>query len=609
MAIFNNTNLSANAGAETTTTRLHGSRAERYPSLHRKQEQIAQAMGVTLPAAKPKAKPKAKKFTHQQLKNPKPVVKTTVKDRRPAAKTAEVENAAGGTAYAMSSKMEFLFLCLTTALNMNGRTPERMYLTEAQRLQKIQALLPTVGVKYAAQVALFCRLVFGLRTISHVLAAAIAYPASGKNYRGRNFARAFYRQIALRPDDIGEALGAFIAIHPEAFREVEKILIRNGVKHVKKVKHIKLPEGMKDGFAQAFDKWGAYQLGKYIGESKGFTLYDVANLVHPKPTAKNEKALRELMAGTLVNKDTWEYQLSEAGNSGEAKKKVWERLIREGKLGPLALLRNLRNIADVVSPNYLKDALNQLRDHGMIKKLKILPFQYLRAYNVIKAADSIPAVRKLDILAAIDDAVELAAGNVPSLGDNVLIAVDTSGSMQAFEREHATLMAAILLKANPKADVMLFATDAKYITNRLNRKLPVMELQAQMHNLLACGSTNFNSIFEVADKAYDSIVILSDQEGWVHPQTKARGGAPDVTHQAYRLKWKCIPSIFTFDLGGSGTLMFNEDGSYNLAGFSFEVFKLLALLREKRTKLVEIVSSIEIGQPMPSLDLQEGEED
>ena len=49
--------------------------------------------------------------------------------------------------------------------------------------------------------------------------------------------------------------------------------------------------------------------------------------------------LTRLIEGELKTPDTWEVALS----SGADKKQAWERLLREKKLGGLALLRNLRS--------------------------------------------------------------------------------------------------------------------------------------------------------------------------------------------------------------------------------------------------------------------------
>ncbi|MFO7863430.1 MAG: TROVE domain-containing protein, partial [Salinivirgaceae bacterium] len=92
---------------------------------------------------------------------------------------------------------------------------------------------------------------------------------------------------------------------------------------------------VKKGLAAAFQKFNAYQLAKYNrdGEVK---LRDVLFLCHANPTSQEQELVwKKLIDGTLESPDTWEVNLS----SGADKKETWERLLREEKLGALALLR------------------------------------------------------------------------------------------------------------------------------------------------------------------------------------------------------------------------------------------------------------------------------
>jgi len=62
--------------------------------------------------------------------------------------------------------------------------------------------------------------------------------------------------------------------------------------------------------------------------------------------AKGRSASRvwkQLVDGTLPVADTWESNLS----AGADKKETFERLMREGKLGYMALLRNLRKMTEI----------------------------------------------------------------------------------------------------------------------------------------------------------------------------------------------------------------------------------------------------------------------
>src|SRR4029077_17126401 len=66
-------------------------------------------------------------------------------------------------------------------------------------------------------------------------------------------------------------------------------------------------------------------------------------LCHAKPVdAAQAELWKRLVAGELATPDTWEGALS----AGADKREAWERFLAENKLGALALLRNLRNMAE-----------------------------------------------------------------------------------------------------------------------------------------------------------------------------------------------------------------------------------------------------------------------
>jgi hypothetical protein len=156
-----------------------------------------------------------------------------------------------------------------------------------------------------------------------------------------------------------------------------------------------------------------------------------------------------------------------------------------------------------------------------------------------------------------------------------------------------------MLKANPTAEVMFFATTARYA--QFDRRLPLLELTEVIRGSFQRGATDFTQIFKTANRAYDAMVILSDGEGWMS------GGAPVGAHAQYKAQYGCNPTIFSFDLAGDGSLMFREDGIILLAGFSFHVFKLLNLLNQERTKLVDVIDRIQIGQPLNRADDEDDE--
>ncbi|MEY4932152.1 MAG: hypothetical protein RLZZ403_472 [Pseudomonadota bacterium] len=169
---------------------------------------------------------------------------------------------------------------------------------------------------------------------------------------------------------------------------------------------------MKRGLARAFLKFDAYQLGKYNRDGK-VKLRDVLFLCHAKPESEARKELwKKLVDGTLESPDTWEVNLSAGGE----KRETFERMIREDKLGYLALLRNVRGMVEAgVDEALLRQAILARRGSA-----RVLPFRYVAAARACPQME--PAIDK-----ALCSAIEISQ----KLGGKTFVLVDVSGSMNA----------------------------------------------------------------------------------------------------------------------------------------------------------------------------------
>lgn len=169
---------------------------------------------------------------------------------------------------------------------------------------------------------------------------------------------------------------------------------------------------VKRGLAQAFQKFDEYALAKYNSRDAKIKLRDVLFMVHAKPKDEAQGELwKRLVDGRLQPADTWEVALSAGGD----KREVFERLIREGRLGHLALLRNVRNMhASGVDAPLVFEALKA----GALKS-KALPFRY------VAAARAAPAWEP-----AIDAAMQIALGGLDRLAGKTAVLIDTSPSMR-----------------------------------------------------------------------------------------------------------------------------------------------------------------------------------
>ena len=470
-------------------------------------------------------------------------------------------NRAGGQAYVQSPKMELVSILLTSFAQ------DQFYRSTNATFDELIKLMSKVDPAFAAKAGVYARTKFGMRSITHLLAAELSAYASGQPW-----AKSFYNKIVYRPDDMLEIVACYYS---------------KGGKT--------LPNAMKKGFAQAFNKFDAYQLAKYRGERKDVKLVDLVNLVHPTPTKRNEKALQALIEGTLKSENTWEAKLTRAGQQAKTKvekeklkSEAWRTLIKENKIGYFALLRNLRNIADQ-APELTKDVIRMLKDPNRIRKSLVLPFRYLTAIDALKENDA-RLNRKL--IKACNDALEIALDNVPRFEGSTLVVLDDSGSMTWSKGKDGrtpiqigAIFAAMLYKTND-ADLMRFSDGASYVTPYQGDS--AVGIAEQLIQRAKSGGTNFHAIFNKAEQAYDRIIILSDMQGWIGHY------APTQAYKEYKERFKTNPYIYSFDLQGYGSLQFPENNVFCLAGFSEKVFDIMKLLETDRRALINEIENIEL---------------
>jgi len=167
---------------------------------------------------------------------------------------------------------------------------------------------------------------------------------------------------------------------------------------------------VKRGLAKAFTKFDAYQLAKYDREST-VKPRDVLFLCHAKPkNAEQAETWKKLVENTLESPDTWEVALS----AGKDKRETWERLLREGKVGGMAVLRNLRlMLAAGVPPKLVAERLEK----GVARAL---PFRF------VTAARHAPKLEE-----AIEKAMLKNIAEFEKLPGVTGLLVDVSGSMDA----------------------------------------------------------------------------------------------------------------------------------------------------------------------------------
>jgi hypothetical protein len=272
---------------------------------------------------------------------------------------------------------------------------------------------------------------------------------------------------------------------------------------------------VKKGLAIAFPKFDEYQLAKY-DRGGPIKLRDVLFLSHAKPRDEAQAEVwKKLVSGTLTTPDTWEVALS----SGADKRAAWERLLRERKLGALALIRNLRNMREArVDEALVLSAL------GEIGPGRVLPFRF------IAAARHAPQWEE-----ALEQAMLKSVASSEKLMGKTIVLVDVSGSMSAplsrrseMQRTDAAYGLAVLLREiAEKAGVFSFSDNLVEVPARRGFALRDAIDASQRHN-----GTYLGKAVEELDRKekYDRLIVITDEQA--HDRVPAPAGKAYVINVA-----------------------------------------------------------------------------
>lgn len=295
---------------------------------------------------------------------------------------------------------------------------------------------------------------------------------------------------------------------------------------------------------------------------------------------------------------------------------VWKALAR--RMGPQALRMNLNTLLrhQVLSdPEMVDFVAARLSDAEAIRRSRQFPYQYLAAY--LNVSSEIPD----KIRQALNQAAEIACGNIPVLPGPVLIGVDTSGSMSSpvsgFRGHGATsrmrcvdvaaLFAAAVLRKNPDSVVVPFDTQAYDVS--MDPADTILSLAKRLAKF-GGGGTDCSIPLRVANerykrRAFAGVVLVSDNESWVYAN-RAFAMSPDGGTGVMRewLKFEKHqrqlgvpqPKLICIDIQPYTTAQVPERANIlNIGGFSDAVFQVVAsFLADDSARFVAEVEAIEL---------------
>lgn len=349
----------------------------------------------------------------------------------------------------------------------------------AARIKDLIAQVPPIKV---AAIAVEAREKMKLRHVPLLIVREMARLASHRSLVAETLAR-----VIQRPDELSE----FVSIY---FKD----------------KRQPLSAQVKRGLALAFQKFDAYSLAKYNRDG-AIKLRDVLFMCHAKPKDEAQAELwKQLIGNTLATPDTWEVALS----SGADKKEAWTRLLAEGKLGALALLRNLRNMdAAGIGRDQIKDALRSMKTES------VLPFRFIAA---ARFAPQLEPDLESSMFKCIADREKFK-------GSTILM-VDVSGSMDApisgksdLQRVDAACGLAMLLRETcDDIQIVTFSNEAVRVPARRGFALRDVIVKSQDHG----GTYLGRAVASVnAKMSADRIIVITDEQ--------SHDSVPDPTGKAY----------------------------------------------------------------------------
>jgi hypothetical protein len=459
------------------------------------------------------------------------------------------------------------------------------------------------------KLAVYARTKMYMRSVPLVLVTELANLHSGDDLVAR-----VTEKVIGRADEITELLACY-----------ELLNKRSGPKKLNR-----LSKQLQKGLSTVFNRFDEYQFAKY-NRHGAVKLRDALFLVHPK--AKDE--LQQLLFNKIAKNDlqtpyTWETELSALGQIGfdseEAKalafRAKWEELIDSGKLGYMALLRNLRNIQEAgVSYAHFQKVCARLANANEVAKAKQFPFRYLAAFReLINPVTGVPAQSMLkrltalmqgqnkgytgELLDALEKAVQASAANIKGFDyeTRVLLACDVSGSMQTPVAAKSKillydvgLMLAMLLQSRCKnVEVGMFGDTWKIISVPRNNILGNVQEFYRREGEVGYSTNGYLVIQDILSRQVkmDKVMLFTDAQLWNSNKT-----TDHIQNLWLRYKAEVSPGakLYLFDLKGYGQtpLQVLRNDVYLIAGWSDKVFEVLAAL-ENGSSALDMINKIEL---------------
>ena len=493
-----------------------------------------------------------------------PLLFKTGSSQMPAADTL---NEAGGKAYALGPRLTLAQYAATGCLNGT------FYASAGTQLDTVLKMAAACDAEFVAKTAVFARQRGFMKDVPALLAAHLAQRDP-----------ILLRKVFDRVIDDGKMLRNFVQI------------IRSGVTGRKSLGTA--PKRLVQRWLTA--RTDDQLLRASVGQQP--SLADVVKMVHPKPNSPQRQALYGWLCSRKVEADllpplVQAFEAFKESREAAAVPDVPFQMLTALELGPAhwsqiartaswqTTRMNLNTFARhgvFADPDLTRLIAERLRDADKVRKARVFPYQLMAAYANVSA--DVPG----EVKEALQDAMETATQNVPSIAGKVWILPDVSGSMQSPVTGHrpgatstvrcldvAALVTACFLRTNRGAEVLPF-TD-RLVPVVLNPRDTVMTNAAKLA-ALPPGATDCSVPLAEMNRRKakgDLVLIVSDNESWAGRQT-GPASALMVEWEAFR-KRNPGAKLVCLDIQPHASSQAPERADVmNIGGFSDSVFELIA---------------------------------
>jgi hypothetical protein len=525
-------------------------------------------------------------------------------------------------------------------------------------LNRIRTLIKKVNPQFVAQLAVYAREEMYLRSIPLVLAVELA-----KVHSGDNLVRRMVSRIIQRADELTE----IVAYYTSANARHKNVKEMNGQTKVLYALSKQMARGIADAFYK-FDEYQLKKYSAADKEIKLRDVLFLthpkprnkeekdlfARVANNELSKANTWETESSDMGQKVAQQAKEQDLDEKERNDlkiQAAKEMWEAKVDargKGQLNYMALMRNLMNFLKYdISLDHIKKVAARLADEKEVARSKQMPFRFVTAYRMLRGIEninfnsgnflryhgsaqrerfvnneSIYEVQKFDIphnknknvknpkisilLEALEEAVKTACKNIPSFDwdTNVLIAADTSGSMQQQISPKSMLQCydiglALSMMLQYKCKVVsagMFGDSFAVLPFPKDQILRNVDEMHQFEGMVGY-STNGYLVIDYAIRAakegivFDKIFLFSDNQLW-----NSRRDLEHIDGEWKKFK-KVAPKakLYIFDLAGYGTspIDLKQNDVYMVAGWSDKIFDVLKAIDEgqdalKKIKAIEV---------------------